>query len=325
MGTLVIEELLGSPELTLSRQGNTATRRVKVPGALLEPIIAELFPSPFSGYPFGAAFPGVPFLFVDTVQITPFFGEDDTSATISDVPDYAFLLLTINYRTPRFDNSLLGRRDPSGPGGKQGSQGNQNNPFLTHSGNIGGQFLTYPAQALVWATQTGGGPTLGAEDPNAQLRADVHAGVIVPTTEHTMTWNFVAQPPWDVIGACRGRVNSRWISGCPAGTLLFLGCQFSKDFDMTGTPVWKLVMKFSEKNTQTYPAVDGLFNTRTSPFFDRADWPNQAAYGWNHFLRFINNETRWDKILKKTDLSPLYSPIDFDTGGLFVEPPLPPG
>lgn len=138
--------------------------------------------------------------------------------------------------------------------------------FFTYRQSIGAEFLTVPSRALRWLSD------------DAYLPPDANGAILIPKTEHNITWHKVAAPNWSVLSALRGTVNSAAVIVpviglmCPAETLLFEGADTSIQVGADGSGLWQVNVKLTEKKINGYGG---------------------AAYGWNHAYR--DNPSGWDK------------------------------
>lgn len=284
-----VEELVGSPVVRLQWRQSTATRIVKFNWADRFDFFLECFPGALLGYPNSARMPGYPFLYVESIQLEPMFGEEVAPIDEGYPPNYRHAKATVNYRSPHWDSQFQSHAPHAsdGPGGSKGStkgEGSDKDPNatnITHEVDIGCEVSTMPSNALHWefglntSTPAAQLPK-GIQDKACQVQITQRAGKVFPKTEHTCTWNFVPFPPWDAIFSSIGSVNTYAIAGAPAGTLLFLGCRAHREYSPggQGVPAWKLTYKFSMKN----------YNADVSAR-DANNLTNTTAQGWNFFPR----------------------------------------
>ena len=278
------EELDNSPKVVINRRGGSGVQMFRGPWSQIDALIAHLFPDQATG---AAAYtlPGFSWLEVDSISLAPFLGPPTESGGVNT---YQNVDVTVNYAPPAerqgMQSGTGGTPDASGPGGKDGSTGGaagNEQTYVKHKVSVGGEFLVWPTNGLMW--ENGITPGLKAVDDNgninaAEVKLKDHAvtSVVIPIMEHQITWSFVAYPPWSVMRQCLGRINSKPHAGAPAGCLLFLGAEAEREITSKGYKVWNLEYKFSEKNYSNDPG---------------------APQGWNYFLR---PETgRFERILKK--------------------------
>jgi hypothetical protein len=146
--------LEGFPEIKLGRGGTDSSIRAeyKIPWSQIGQAVAEVFPSPLAGYVCSASFPGFPSLVAKTVEFYPFHDK----AAPYDNPDWTLWYddarVVINYAPRSEDRQVQSgpSGDGSGPGGSAGSTGGQEVTFVSHKIAIGGEFLTYPQEAIQW-------------------------------------------------------------------------------------------------------------------------------------------------------------------------------
>lgn len=267
------EELEGSPTFEFTRRGATAQQMFKVAGDKWEDIVAQVIPSSdLTGeeidIPPAYSFPGFEWLIATKVKVDPW----DTKPLETTPATYEYVKLTITYETPEFDQQSS-RSGSDGPGGADGltgagkdggASGSEGKTFVSHKVSIGGEFLTWPSSALKYGSKKGKKKDGegGSED---KIPEDMQLGMIIPMMEHSITWHFVSYPPWNAIRWLIGNVNAYWFAGCPPETLLFHGCEASREIASDGVRMWTLEYKFSFKNS--------------------SQLDDAAAFGWNHFLR----------------------------------------
>jgi hypothetical protein len=277
-----IEEVAGSPKINFTRESGDATATFKISWTDIGSFIQLALPDPYvlGGLivtPPAGTFPGIPWLFASKCAVEPMW--DDTIAGDGFFPaNYSHAKVTVTYKSEGYDqNERSSGGKPvqtnDGPGGSKGDAHDPNGnpvPFVTHKVHIGGEFIAWPNAGLRWetpsdpnydATRYPAGPSpllVGVSD-------QIHAGIAVPSIEHTLEWHQVAFPPWSAIRACIGKVNAFPFTGAPPETLLFLGAEASREISSSGVRSWTLSYKFSEKNSNA-----------VNPF---------QPFGWNHFLR----------------------------------------
>lgn len=271
-----VEELDGSPELEWSRDGGQGTRRFKIPWGKIETFAELILPSPFLQgsdiiIPPARTFsPATPQLYAKTVSFRQF--RDDMVKGDDIFPaQYDWCEATVSFEGEEYD-----QEDPSadGPGGNQGSGGTPpgegaqdletEKVFLSHKVNVGGEFLTWPSNALQYSEPSDPSAT-PATPTNTEVPQDAMIGVVSPQIEHTITWHHAVFPPWAAIRRLVGHVNAYTFSGAKRQTMLFLGVDASREITNNGARPWTLDYKFVEKD-----------NNLVNPL---------NPYGWNHFLR----------------------------------------
>lgn len=297
MATLVqYEELEGSPTYSIKMgKGVEAKRELRVAGSDLNLLVAQF--TPFPGNIF-AQFPGIPGLWVDTIDIVPF--DNCPPKDGGDIALYDWHKVSVSYKTPEFEGGDNtdggdGGQGPDGQGdGKQGQPNrgghphSDNDTLLSHKCTIGGEFMVLPGEGLEWkdsfdaVSWSYNPPVFDEEGPNpAHARASrsvkdgVSAGIIVPLMEYTVTWHRVRLPPWRAIQETIGKINDDEFLGCEAGCLLYLGADLSIEFSAIGTKWWTVEHKFSYKN-----------NTKGGDaFLDTVLFGGTVPKGWNYFYR----------------------------------------
>ena len=246
--SLVYEELEGSPSFTMDREGGSGRRIIKIAWSDIGRAILEVFPGALFGYPYTAAMPGFAWLRASRMSIDPFdpaamFGTNQSINTYKSGAK-----VTIDYTPYKWP-------DQSFKDGPEGANSDiENVVFLEQKINFGGEYLTFPNTGVRWNmdgdgvnTFSPGGGGGGAGDKKFQVFENINVGIIIPTIEHTMTWNYVSYPPWSGIRNCLGKVNNAVHMGCYAETLLFNGCSAERTYSTTGGPTWKIEYRISEK------------------------------------------------------------------------------
>ena len=263
---VIFEELAGSPTVSYTRgEGGKAKQILRCAWADQNALLAQFFPSPYIlgsniVIPPAAVFPGAAWMVAKTADIEPWDPENPNGH--GEFPNYypGGARVTINYETPEYDQS-----NPQA----DGPEGNTEITFVSYKVSISGEFLTYPSSALRWDQPSDQSLSDNPSNPIAPKFTatgdDTMASVIIPMLEHTLTWPQVAFPPWTAIRSCIGKVNAYTFCGAPPETLLFLGCEASRDITSEGIRCWNIEYKFSEKNQNPLNPLN--------------------PQGWNYFLR----------------------------------------
>ncbi|REK39793.1 MAG: hypothetical protein DWQ46_17600, partial [Planctomycetota bacterium] len=127
--------------------------------------------------------------------------------------------------------------------------------YLTYRADLGSESISIPGRVWRWAT----GPDFG------KLPPDFNPNVVIPSDSFQLTWHRVAAPNWEVLRDLRGKVNSQVFLGAPAGTVLFLGAEISRQFEFVGDDgFWQVDFAFAER------AIDLI---------------GSGKAGWNYFFR----------------------------------------
>lgn len=276
------EELQGSPKITVDRQGGKSTRMFKIPWDDRNLFLSRTIqPNAISGYPAQSFIPGWGFQICQSVTFEPQI--EGTDLPVVSETAYAYCTATVEYAPPPDDQEDNRPDDTPGsgqgggdgnntPGGEQGATGGQESDNFTHVTwdiNVGGEFLTLPNLGLKWGTD------------DTDVIEDVHAGMVIPTIEHTVTWHRCRQPPWGAIRSRIGCVNSGSFMGAETELLLFLGAEGTQERTDQGLSCWTLRYKFSEK---------------------------PLGYRWNFFFRSTTGQ--WER-LKKKDGGDIYEKKSF--------------
>ena len=273
------QELDGSPTEEVTLQGLSATRRFLVPWES-RILFAQALLSQSGPFGLGpASYPGVAFSQVDRISFAPFGDkppDDPTLDLLNNTNYYDMAVATVTYKT----SERPAVEDPEDPDNDL-----PEGTWATYRQAFSGEFLTVPSRGLTW------------ESDSTAIGPDAKGTILVPITDHIVTWNYVTKPPWGAIGDLRGMVNSlafripvtRRI--VPVECLLFEGCESDTEFKFGSDDplVWKLTYTLKEK------IVHVLSRTGAS-----------ANYGWNHAYR--EDTGLWDR--PKSGADDLYAADD---------------
>jgi hypothetical protein len=220
-GIVPFDDLAGqSPTINFTRDSRSATRTGKVAWANIDALFIECYPTA-SGLP--GVYPGVSYLFVDSVDVKPFNPGGDKSPTCTGnviVPVEA--LVTINYSKLPYEY--------------------ESSTFLSRRWSFSGEFMTLPASSVKWI----GPPAVPV------VNEEISAAKIIPTIEHSLSRQRATSIPWTAIKNCIGKVNESAIDNgtfddVPAESLLCLGSQIDWTFSTDGTQIWNLEHRFQER------------------------------------------------------------------------------
>ncbi len=282
-----VEELEGSPLISINEDGTRATRMFRLPGWDLWPAFARELIGRFvlvggnCTFVRPLAFPGHDNLIVHALDIAPLDparpvgGFVGLEAGANRYPS-AGAKVTAQYRT-LFDINNLPL--PDSPGVPEGT-------FLTFRADLGAESERVPGRNWVW--DIAGEPTL----PD-----DLNPHVLRPSGAYTLTWHRVLCPPWDAIRSLRGKINASSFLNAPAETVLFLGAKVTRQFQfLEEGGFWEISYSFAESTKK--------LRDRTTPV------------GWNHFFRRATapGEENWT-LIKAANSAPPERPYqagDFD-------------
>jgi hypothetical protein len=247
------EELAGSPTVRFRDGSFSATRRLLVAWDQAIEFLVELYGGwrlvgdELSVSP-PSHFPGVPAALVTEVTIEPFPADNPhshPSITLeSSTNAYDQAVLTVAYGIT-FDIDNRSRADlPSVPSGT----------YLTYRAELALESVVTPGRNWKWVSDS------------SAVSDDVRPTIVTPAEQFTLTWYRVPSPPWDAIRDLRGKVNSTQFLNFAAGTVLFLGAETKRDFQVLDPGMWRLAYRFK---VRTVPSTTG----------------SDALYGWNHFYR----------------------------------------
>ncbi len=205
-----------SPQYQFTRDGMSATRVGKVAGSDLAALYLELYPSPPA--PPGA-FPGISFLYVDTVSIVP----QPEPVPAGSPPVFNYYEATIHYSPIPYETGIPGE------------------PLITRRYGVSGEFITVPETGMLWASD---GRDVKADEQESAKR--------VTFTDHFITWHRAISIPAAAIRANAGKINlnalnNRYFNNVAANALLYLGAEIGYSVTTDGTPVFTIEHKFQEK------------------------------------------------------------------------------
>jgi len=199
-----------------------------------------------------AQYPGASAVRAEDITINPFDGKCE--ATITDfeahLNAYDFAVVSIQYSSVQSANQ------------EQQADGT----YLSYRQSLSAEFLTIPSRALVW------------DDNDEPVSPDTHGAVLIPRTEHVLTWNDVPSPNWATLSDLRGHVNTSAVTipviglSAPAETLLFKGAEIGAKISSSGAIQYDLTITLSEKKIKAY---------------------SDTVYGWNHAYR--DDPAGWHK------------------------------
>ena len=245
-----------------------------------------------------ATLPGFPNLFLEELSVDE-FGDEAIGEGVNrfdqsglEVPKNGWQIAS-TYRSPSFDQ---------GPTATLPENENQDMPelpvdtFLTVRITMGMEVMAIDKSGLEWNLANGAG--------SVALGVNTSVAAFLPTETLHMTWMRVRFPPWTNIRSLRGNVNDTTFFGHEPETVMFLGMDASREFQVNGVRQWELGYKFGVKEVKYTHPTSGLTLTA----------------GWNHFFRSNpgSGDPNWQKIITSnpTRTDPIY-PLG-NLGLLFV-------
>lgn len=278
VGGIAYEELEGSPTYRADRDGFGATQIYRMAWIDIDAFLNESFPLPVRAgfsyeYVSERTFPGTDWLFTRSVAIEAMAPEKPTAGALFNIYDSG-AKVTIEYATRTIE------LDTAGGGAGTSPSGADTGTLQSHRISIGGEAMILPVGAFGWALTQATFPGEFRPLQNENIRV----GKIIPTIEHTLSFEYVPHPPFGTIAAMIGCVNSAvLLFNAQAETLLFVGADATRRVTAQGTEAWKLEYRFSQK------IVKGRLvgGTVLSGF-------EAVAIGWNHY--FNPAEQWWDKV-----------------------------
>jgi hypothetical protein len=252
------EEMEGSPTMNVSGEGKFRGRRkfwIPNYGDWVNFLIELVGGWKRTGNQFifvpPAPFPNWAFTFVEDVELVPADDNVDGSAV-------GFL----NTGTNICPNGMFITASYSGFNGS--TDGHPNNPTipqgttLDYSAGYSMENITLPSSSNgQWYWQD----TLNSNDDSNKpetLPEDLPLVVNIAHTSYTLVWDRVAYPPFDAIRKQRGTVNKGSFRGASDSSVLFLGAEVSRRFNLSpDVQYWTLRYMFLEK---TFADGSGAWN-----------------------------------------------------------------
>lgn len=202
-----------SPTIQATRDSRSATRVGVIAYSDIDAALLECFPAPPA---LPGAYPGVSYLYVDSVSIEP-WPDQPAWFSCTTVPTYVYAQLTINYSPLSYDASdLLSRKTT----------------YRTEA-------MLIPANSMKWG------------DGTAIQQEDLQAAKLIPMIDHAITYHRVAPANESAIDAAvrsnMGHINNGTFEGATGGTLLFAGADKTWTIDSTGAQTFSYEMHFIER------------------------------------------------------------------------------
>lgn len=279
-GGVEFEEIEGSPKVVIRQNAVQAIRVFRVPDwNKWRDFVGELigiytFLGVVPTFTLPIPFPGFTNMLVTDVDVVPFLDEssrgDVPSTLASQMNEY-----TSGARVTAVYGNEFNGDDGDGPTRPDGTT-------LTIAGDLGFEQQSTGGRTWRWS----GIPGAPVVDP------DQFPGIVIPTGDVVMTWGRVPLPPWDVIGELRGKVNDNTFNRSPAGTLMFAGSRYRRQFqNLSETPLWEFEYTFRE-----------VRKTRE----------DGSTVGWNYFYRELaSGGEHWHAIENESG-GPPYTSGDFN-------------
>ncbi len=271
-GGIAYEELEGSPTYQATSDGFSATQVYRMAWASIDAFLLESFPVPVrAGFAYEftleRTFPGTSWLFTRSVRIEGFDPGMPSAGTQFNT--YATgARVTIEYGTrPREE---------------------QDGTLRTHRLSIGGIHMIMPSRGFGWWNANGGADPVPASFMPIQSE-DVRVAKVLPTIEHTLSFEYVPDPPFTTITDRVGKTNQDTdLFSATRGTLLFLGADMHRRVTPQGEQAWKIEYRFSQK------VIKGPILHLEAPPVNSGD-----GIGWNY--EYNPKEAQWDVLVDKND------------------------
>lgn len=294
-------EVEKSPQISGGRDGTlAATRTFKVDWSDANTFAVELLYGGPNGLP--QKFPTFDNLYVDTIDIQPFianpsggtFTDPESSNSLHDTAE-----VTVTYSP--IVSSASGELDPGnneGPGPRPDDVPAPAGTWFTYAMDFSGEFQTIPSRSLQW------------QSDNELVAPDAHPALLIPITDHVITWHQVVWPPWESISKLRGKVNDSELrlaathQRAAAETLLFVGAGAQTRFRADATNSWEITYTFKER------AVKGVENVTGGGSVRVAFGATESTIGWNHAFR-DGKIPAWDVPINANDGAKPYGSGDF--------------
>lgn len=281
MGT-AFKELDGSPVEYYSSDGIRAEREILVDWDDRAAMLRELMGD---GYEFGggtkAVYPNMETVVVATVRVKRFPSGPDEQGAFTDITS------DLNSYTGKFARMSVTYELLASDGGREDLPTPEPDTWLTYAMDIGGKYQMRDDRHLLWDT-----------DATQPIPPDVAGTMLIPESEHILTWHNVSTPPWTTIRECRGTVNDAAFCGAPVGTVLFEGCKATREFTSQKQAIdemqfnWRLQYTFLERAVPIQNDAGAVVN-----------WA-----GWNHFWRSLPKDAPgWDQLKDQDGNDPYVS------------------
>lgn len=263
-------EEIAPPTFAVGRDSITATRTLKIAWADIDNFLMEHFPPAVvsSGGNINQKtlrFPGKPYLYIFNVDVQPFDEEFPGTVDANGVaicPSGA--VAKLEYKTSDIQEG----------GGSENPDGNPDAEVVYSTAiQIGGEYLQLPAHALKWE------PLPGEQDDDAKNNQteDLNAAKLIPAIEYVVTLHRVPELPLNAIINKIGRINEFYENNFRAEpeTLLFLGCNATRNVTVSGAEAWEIEMRFSCRRVIWFREPDPV---------DADDDGGYETATWNHFM-----------------------------------------
>jgi hypothetical protein len=243
-------ELGGSPTYQKSKDSAAGSDTWMMPWVAAFQFANYVVPEPIQVGPFtihpvtwGFRYDGS--LRAESVDVSPWYGEEPGMTGISEASDWA--KVKVSYKTPEEpDEEEEDEDDPE--------------TFLTHKITIGAEMMTVPPRMVL----TENASTVAPDVEDIMTDEDAPITLLMPTAEHQLTWKKVLSPPFGAIYDSIGKINSNAFLNAKVGTLMFLGVDANREFTTGGQKPWTLDYRFSHRVALPANVVG-------------------APFGWNHF------------------------------------------
>lgn len=179
--------------------------------------------------------PGWNNLYCDSWSAAPYKQQDAPAASSADILKSTLItaytgqcLITANYSQRVNNYTEVHPKNSDVLGGASGRE-NTKGTWLSLESDEGGEIIQTGYGVFHWV----GASTTPESD--YLVGANIHPGIVVPSTIHSLTWHNCIAPPEKTIRQTVGKVNTDEILfGAVAGTLLFLGAQKRQMFRFQG-------------------------------------------------------------------------------------------
>ena len=271
------KELGGSPFEQYGLEGFSARRQFLVAWEDRDAFAAEVLGTATKyGGTTWVNYPGKESVFAVRLRYEPFDPDNPDAKPIAHLTEglnsysNSFAKATVDYKT------INARDRDDGPENEIGTH-------LTYRMRYGAEYQPIPARGWAWQ-----------DDPGTPAADDLNLVKVIPITEHHLTWHQVINPPWEVIHALQGKVNSEVFLACPQATLLLEGAEANKLYRAG----------FESGPSEFCWQIHYLFR-------ERAVKHGGQVYDWNHFYRekppgWVELTNGSDRLYDLADFTPLF-------------------
>jgi hypothetical protein len=271
----LFEELSSSPELKISRGGNSVVRRFKVAGDDLINFCQYLCngsDTAWSGTPAQSGTGlSANYIYLSDLDATPLGGDElhptpkTMTSPLTDANSYSYWLVTATYTPYPYNKAWpTCMTKPSHTAGST----------LSVRIRSSVEYITFTANFVKWTANPDGTGGTNDTDPPPM---GVPGRILIPTADVVVSWDRITDPPVDSWMAVEGRVNNAAFMGFSAQTLLFESYDLDESLWLSTTNPYKYKADLSFK----FRSVGWNREFRDSP-----------PYGW-HYIVTVDGQPRY--------------------------------